>query len=39
LIWQNTYDLATLARVLCSPARPFIMPLKFKIKYEEDFKI
>jgi hypothetical protein len=25
MIWKKTYDLATLARALCSPARPFIM--------------
>jgi carbon starvation protein CstA len=33
LILQKPYNLATLARVLCSPAMPFIMPLKFKILY------
>jgi hypothetical protein len=31
LIWQKTYDLATLARALCSPARPFIMSIIFQI--------
>jgi hypothetical protein len=29
LIWQKTYDLATLARALCSPARPFSKALIF----------
>jgi hypothetical protein len=31
LIWQKTYDLATLAKALCSPARPFIMSIIFQI--------
>jgi hypothetical protein len=38
LIWQKTYDLATLAMALSSPARPFIMSIS-NFKDEDDFKI